>query len=244
MSLAGKAILVTGGSRGIGLAIASKLAADGARVMISGIEAEELKIACRTLGSQAQWMLWDIAAVEQAQERISEVARRLDGLDGIVNNAGLLTWADHEDMFHITPETWDQTMHVNFRGAFFACQAAAKYMIENGVQGTIVNTCSNTAFRDMDTAYGFSKWGVRGMTRGLALRLIRYGIRVNAVAPGPTSTSMMGCADGEMHAAEHIPMGRYCYPKEIADVAAFLLDDASSAMVGQVLVADGGELLY
>ena len=243
MKLEGKRVLVTGGSRGIGYAIAGRMLQEGAQVVITGRHRSALEAAADSLGAGARFLAWDSADVSAIPEKLDAVEAMLGGLDVLINNAGVLTAQDWDGMMAVTPESWDATMNVNLRGVFFLCQGAARRWIEGKQGGRIVNVCSNNAFRALDTAYAASKWAIRGLTMGMAKRLAPHGIFVNAVAPGPTSTSMMACADGETHAFAGAPLGRFSYPEEIAGVCAFLASEEAGSMVGQVLVADGGETL-
>lgn len=243
MKLEGKKALITGSSRGIGFAYAKKFLEEGAEVVITSRHADELTEAARKLGSQkVHALVWDTADLSVLQDNLAETVRLLGGLDILVNNAGVLTREDFSGMMAVTPETWDLTQNVNVRGVFFLTQAAAKYWMDNKQGGRVVNTCSNNAFRALDTAYAASKWAIRGLTMGMGKRLAPYGIFVNAVAPGPTSTGMLSCEEGAT-VPNDTPLGRYSYPSEMANICAFLASDDAGSMVGQVLVADGGETL-
>ena len=241
MSLNGKKAIVTGGSRGIGFAIARALTEKGAQVLITGRHEDTLREAAEKLG--AEYLVWDTAEIEKNEEMVSKAEKLLSGLDVLVNNAGIHRDEDFGGMLAVTPESWDETMNVNLRGTFFLTQTVAKRWIEEKHRGRIVNICSNNAFRAKDTAYAASKWAIRGLTVGMAKRLAPYGIIMNAVAPGPTSTTMLSCEDGETRLHGDAPIGRFSYPSEIASLVTFLASDETENIVGQVIVADGGELL-
>lgn len=243
MNLEGKKAIVTGGSRGIGFAIARKLIECGAKVVITGRHAETLEQAAEKLGGKDIYpLVWDTADLSVLNDRLNEAVGLLGGLDILVNNAGIHTEEDFSGMMSVTPAGWDMTQNVNVRGVFFLTQAAARYWMDAHQGGRVVNICSNTAYRALANAYGVSKWAVRGMTEGMGKALAPYGIFVNGIAPGPTSTSMLGRKEGET-VANHTPLGRYSYPCEMADICAFLASDEAGSMVGQILVADGGETL-
>ena len=243
MELKEKRIIVTGGSRGIGYAIAEGMIKEGAKVLITGRNEESLQEAIGRLGDNARYLVWDAADIPEIPEKLEKALELLGGIDILVNNAGILTKQDCDGFFAITPKSWDATMDTNLKSVFFMCQAVSKYWVDNKLTGKIINICSNNAFLSRATAYATAKWGVRGLTQGLAKRLAPYNITVNAVAPGCTSTSMLGAEDGEIRKADYIPMGRYTLPSEIADMCLFLASDKSKGIVGHILVADGGEIL-
>ena len=240
----GKKVLLTGGSRGIGLAIAKKMVEAGAEVLITGRNKDTLNKALETLdSSNMQSMVWDMRKIDAIKENFHMAVKILGRVDILINNAGVLTENDFSGLFAATPETWDYIMDINLKSVFFLCQAAARHMIDNKIHGRIVNICSNNAFRALDTAYAISKWGVRGMTMGLGKTLAPYGIIVNAVAPGITSTSMVKAQDNAYVEFSGAPLGRYSFPAEIADVVMFLASEAAGSIIGQVIVSDGGETL-
>lgn len=240
----GKKVLITGGSKGIGLAIAKKFVKKNARVVITGRNEESLKKACETIGGRGiDYTVWDISDISKISEQFTKVVNSLGGLDILVNNAGVLTKNDYGGMFAVTPETWDYTMNINLRSVFFLSQAIAEYMRDNGVRGRIVNVCSNNAYRAKDTAYAAAKWGVRGLTAGMGKALAPYGIIVNGVAPGPTSTTILGVEDNSEIKYDGCVLGRYSYPDEIADVVLFLAGEQAGSIIGQTIISDGGETL-
>ena len=241
MLLTGKKALITGGNRGIGFAIAKKFLALGAKVVLAGRDICALKDAAERLGDGAQFVCMDMRQVASFPEKIADAAKLLGGLDVVINNAGVVPASDRQGIFCLTEEDWDLAMDTNLKGVFFLCRDAAKYMLDNGIRGRMVNICSNTAFSPTTMAYGASKWGVRGLTMGLGRLLARHGILLNGIAPGPTSTRMMFAEDGETFLRKDIPIGRYSYPEEIASLAAFLASDEVSNLAGEVIVADGGE---
>jgi NAD(P)-dependent dehydrogenase (short-subunit alcohol dehydrogenase family) len=149
-----------------------------------------------------------------------------------VNNAGVVRLPESfPDQSR--EAAWDFIMNANLKGLVFAGNAAGELLSEQG--GVIVNIASDAGLRGVSDPYGLSKWGVVGYTRGLARKLAPKGVRVNAVAPGPVATQMMGCEDGIPKENEAQPMGRYSYPEEIADVVVFLASDASRAVFGQIV---------
>jgi 3-oxoacyl-[acyl-carrier protein] reductase len=197
---------------------------------------DETAEAIRAAGRRACPLAWDVADVSLAETRLAEAAELLGGLDILVNNAGVI----RGDAAHPTPTPealWDYTMDVNLKGLYFLCQAAAARMKAQG-SGIIVNLASDAGMRAAPNPYGISKWGVIGLTKGLAKQLAPFGVRVNAIAPGPVATQMMNWHPGEPIDAPNLPLGRYALPDEIAGVALFLASDDAAAVIGQTIVVN------
>ena len=240
MDFKGKNVLITGGSRGIGYATAAEFVKSGARVVITGRDEVQLSKAAESIGAYA--LKWDIADISIREEMLDEVYRLLGGLDVLVNNAGILRTEDYGGILSVTPESWDQTMDVNLRGTYFLTQSVLKRWIDSGNKGRVVFVGSNNAYRALDHAYALSKYAIRGLTTGLGKAMAPYGIYVNAVAPGPCTTTILGYEDGEVH-KDGSPYGRHALPIEIAKVIKFLASEDSGTMVGQTVIVDGGETL-
>jgi len=239
MSLTGKKALITGASRGIGRAIALAYAAEGADLVLTARSADALCDVAREiarLGRRVHCMSWDVRETSLVSQKLGQAWQAFDGLDIIVNNAAIVRLpADHPDP---TAEAlWDATMDTNLKGLYFLCEAAAERLPAQG-HGVIINLSSDAGTRGAPNAYGISKWGVVGYTKGLAKRLSAHGIRVNGIAPGPVATGMMECPDGEPADWPAGPLGRYALPAEIADVAVFLASASSRAVFGQTIVVN------
>jgi NAD(P)-dependent dehydrogenase (short-subunit alcohol dehydrogenase family) len=239
MRLEGKKALVTGASRGIGRAIAIAYAAEGADVAITARKLESLKDTANAIaaeGRRSHSMAWDVTAINRADEWFTEIKDNLGGLDIVVNNAGVLRLP--KDRPTQTPgDAWDYIMEVNLKALYFISQHAATLMQEQG-SGIIINIASDAGMRGASGAYGISKWGVVGFTKGLAKQVVPHGVRVNAIAPGPVATEMMNWHPGKSMAAPDLPLGRYTLPEEIAGVALFLASDDSAAVLGQTIVVN------
>lgn len=243
-SLAGKKALITGGGSGIGLGIARQFIGAGARVIIAGRTESRLIGACESLGDQASWIQWDVSKPEESPDIIRAASDRMNGLDILVNSAGVLTEHDWQDaFFDITVEDWDRLMNTNLKGVFFACQAFARFMIHQERKGHIVNIASEMAFVPNVNAYGISKWGVRGLTEGLGVLLGPKGICVNGIAPGPVCTSMIRWKEGDVNIHPDHPNGRWAEPDEIGKLAVFLAGSQGENIVGQCILTDGGHSL-
>ena len=191
----------------------------------------EAVVAC---GRKAYPMAWDIAEISHIDDQLSQAREQLGGLDILVNNAGVVRLPkNHEDQ---SPQAaYDYIMDINLRSLTFMCESAGTMMAEQG-HGIIINMASDAGLRAATNAYCVSKWGVVGYTRGLGKRLSKQGVRVNAVAPGPVATAMMGCEDGEPREHEGLPLGRFSLLEEVADVALFLASDLSRGVFGESIV--------
>jgi len=236
-----KIALVTGAGSGIGRAIATRLVADGARVIVTDVSGQQDELATE-LGDRATARHLDVA--DEADVRATEdwIRTEFGGLDLLANNAGIggATQPLHEDPV----QTFDKVLAINVRGAYLVLQAGVRLMLESG-GGAVVNTASIGGFRatPLNSAYIVSKGASVMMTRVAALEYATQNIRVNAVAPGVTHTPILDNAPADLleMLAGQVPQGRLGTPQEIANVAAFLLDDAESGHVtGQIWVIDGG----
>ncbi|MGB6537681.1 MAG: SDR family oxidoreductase [Xanthobacteraceae bacterium] len=238
-----KVALVTGAARGIGLATAKRFLAEGWQVALLDIDSETLESTHAAL-SQPENVLaicCDVADPAAVAGALVRVAQRFDRLDALVNNAGI---AIFKPILEVTYEDWSRVLAVNLTGPFLCAQAAAPLMRASG-GGAIVNVTSISGLRasTLRTAYGTSKAGLAHLTRQQAVELASYGIRVNAVAPGPVDTAMAKAVHTpEIRAAYHdaIPLNRYGLERELAEAIFFLCSDRSSYITGQTIAVDGG----
>jgi NAD(P)-dependent dehydrogenase (short-subunit alcohol dehydrogenase family) len=238
--LTNKVVLITGGSGGIGFAIAKKCLASGAKVIIAGTSEQKLNAKVKECDTQSiKALVLNLNDVSSFEAKIQEACGLFEEnrIDVLVNSAGV---NPAKKFFDITEKDFDTTMAVNVKGIFFMCQAMAKYMIENKIKGHILNLSSSSALRPAWGPYEMSKWTIKGFTVGLADTLIKHGIVVNAIAPGPTATPMLGKEEGDDLDLPNNPTGRYAMPEEIAELAVMLISDAGKLVVGDTLYATGG----
>ena len=244
-SLDGRLALVTGGGSGLGLAMARGLAEAGATVVLNGRTRSRLETAAAGLvadGFRAEIAAFDVTDSAAVTAAIGALEARLGGIDVLVNNAGMTRRAPLEGL---SDDDWRTVLTTNLDAAFFAARAVAPAMKKKR-RGAIINTCSltSTLARPAILPYAVSKGGLAMLTRGLAVELAPFGIRVNAVAPGYFKTDLTGvlAADAEFDTwlRKRTPAGRWGDPDELAGAAVFLASDAASYVTGQILYVDGG----
>ena len=237
--LKGKVALITGGSGGIGQAIARSFLRNGCQVIIAGTSEARLENVKKALEAvpALETMVINLKDVKALPERVDEAVKLFGHIDILVNSAGANV---HRDFFQISEEDFDNVLDVNIKGAFFMSQAVADYMIKHEIRGHILNITSSSALRPAKAPYAISKWALRGFTVGLADRLLPHGIIVNAIAPGPVATPMLGKSEKDSIAKPGQPSGRYAVPSEIADMAVMLASDMGNLVVGDTLYMTGG----
>ncbi len=245
--LKGKSAIVTGGSLGIGTAIALKLAEFGANVAINyrkhKVEAEEVIKKVKAMGRKGLVVQADISNFNDAGKMVDDVVKEFGGLDILVNNAGI-NWDGV--IWKMTEEQWDSVIDINLKGYFNYIRAAAPIFREQK-SGKIVNVTSINGMRGKfgQANYSASKAGIIGLTKTVAKELGKYGINVNAVAPGLIETDMMKQATEEVRkmAIDEIVLKRIGMPEEVADVVAFMCSEMARHITGEVIKVDGGQYI-
>lgn len=244
MLLDRRVALVTGGSRGIGRAIALALAREGADVAISYVSNEgaalEVIQGIESLGRRGLALRCDVSDFAAADNMVSEVAERLGKVDILVNNAGITRDAL---LLRMKEEDWDSVLDTNLKGVFNCTRAAAKVMLRQR-WGRVVNIASVAGFAGNpgQANYAAAKAGIIGFTRVVAKELGSRGITANAIAPGYITTDMTASLPEELKGEilKRIPVGRFGTPEDVAALVVFLAAPASGYITGQVFVVDGG----
>jgi NAD(P)-dependent dehydrogenase (short-subunit alcohol dehydrogenase family) len=243
MTASNRVAFVTGAARGLGLAAATKFLAEGWRVAMLDILGDTVRAAAKALDRPDAVLaieadVSDPAAVHKAVQQARDQFGRIDAL---VNNAGIAVF---KPILDVTLEDWQRVLAVNLTGPFLMTQAVAALMRDQG-GGAVVNITSISGLRasTLRVAYGTSKAGLAHLTKQQAAELGEYGIRVNAVAPGPVDTAMAKAVHTPEIRADyhdHIPLNRYGLESELANAIYFLSSDQASFVTGQVLCVDGG----
>jgi 2-deoxy-D-gluconate 3-dehydrogenase len=241
--LSGKTAIVTGASRGIGLAIAELFAERGANQVLVGAHPTVKEVPSRLAGGadRAMGVVADVSVAADVEAVVAAALARFGGVDILVNNAGIALLGKAESL---PQASWDRTLAVNLTGAFLMAQAAGKAMIGRG-GGRIVNVASQAAVVAIEehVAYCASKAGLLGLTRTLALEWARHRITVNAISPTIVETDMARVAwAGEVGEAvrRRIPVGRFARPDEIAAAVLYLVSGVAEMITGENLYVDGG----
>lgn len=242
--LDGRVAIVTGAGQGIGQGVALCLARAGAQIVINDTAQDRIAqtvAAIEALGAQALGVQANVTQASEVEHLVQETLGRFGKIDILVNNAGVVVVKSITDQ---TEADWDKVLSVNLKGVFLCCHRAVQEMIKQQ-QGAIVNIASIAAFHYTvpHVPYAASKAGVVALTRDLAYEVARYGIRVNAIAPGPIETPMMSSAltpQQKEGYAKQVPLGRLGQPHDIGNAAVFLVSDEASFITGTTLPVSGG----
>ncbi|WP_396446503.1 glucose 1-dehydrogenase [Actinomadura sp.] len=233
--VAGKVALISGGARGIGAAGARALAAEGARVVIGDILDDEGGAVADELGDAARYVHLDVTRPEDWAAAVETAVGEFGRLNVLFNNAGI---ANGAAINRFKLEKWQRIIDVNLTGPFLGIRAATDALIAAG-GGSIINNSSIEGLRGTSWAHGYvaSKWGLRGLTKSVAVELAPYGIRVNSLHPGLIRTPITEGIPDDM---VPIPLGRPGQPEDVASFVVFLASDESSFATGSEFVIDGG----
>lgn len=240
-ALIGKNAVITGGSKGIGKAIARKLVSEGASVIITGRNEKDLITASNEIGTK--YLVWDSSDSSMSDSFIKKCAELLGHVDILILNAGV---SFHEgNIMNVTEDGFDKQFDTNFKGVYFTAQKFLHYATESNIQANLLLTSSETSAACCDIPYGITKAAINSLVGALSRRFYQSGIRVNAIAPGVTLTNMTSSytniEGGNL--ANTSGAGRVFLPEEIAEVASFLVSEVSTCISGEVLFCDCGNHL-
>jgi 3-oxoacyl-[acyl-carrier protein] reductase len=245
LNLRDRVVVVTGAASGMGRAIARAADREGARLVLSDLDADRLKATAGELSGEVRHLRADVTRLPDIEAVFALAERDFGGVDGLVTCAGIITTTPSPE---VTVEEWDRVFAVNARGTFFTIQAALRRMIPRG-QGRIVTIGSDSyklgGGRIANIPYAATKGAVVTLTKGFARALVGTGVRINCVNPGPCDTPMHAPLTPEQRTmlAGRIPLGRMAQPEEIASAVLFLLSDAASFVYGESFNVDGGVLM-
>ena len=243
--LKGKTALITGGTSGIGYAIARAFLNSGADVIITSRSTERAEDSRKKLLEEtgadadrviaAELDISDVRSIETGLETILSSCH--NAVDILVNNAGTIAnvWLGNTD-----EETYDRILDTNLKGTYFVSQFVSGYMMKNKIEGNILCIASSSSLRPANNPYNISKWGERGLVLGMAKQLIKNGIVVNGIGPGPTATPMLLKDDSRGIHHKKLPVKRYTTAEEVANLAVFLVSDMARTIVGDIVYMTGG----
>lgn len=245
-----KVAIVTGAARGIGLAVAKRFVAEGAKVVLADVLERDGALEAKHLGESARFVKCDVGDPAEVTALVDATCKAFTGdIDILVNNAGIIHGAD---FLELKEEDFDRVLRVNLKGAFLVSQAVARRMVAQVAAGkkpgAIVNMSSINSVVAIPSQlpYCVSKGGIAQLTRVAALALAPHGIRVNAIGPGSIMTEMLATIATDSTAKRNVlsrtPLGRIAEPEEVASVAVFLASDEASYITGETVFVDGGRL--
>jgi NAD(P)-dependent dehydrogenase (short-subunit alcohol dehydrogenase family) len=241
--LTGRVAIITGGTRGIGRAIAEGFVASGARVAVASRKADacdETEQALRAMGGDAIGVPTHLGELDSLHTLVERTVDEFGRLDIVVNNAATPL---REDLGHFTPEAYAKSMDVNLRGPVFLVQEALPHL-QDSPSAAVINVISAGAFLHAPflATYAATKAALMSFTRSMAAEFAQWGVRVNALAPGAVDTDMMrkNTPEAQEQMASSSVQGRAAHPDEMVGPALFLASDAASFVTGQVVIADGG----
>ncbi|TFD87979.1 SDR family oxidoreductase [Cryobacterium lactosi] len=235
--VSGKVALVSGGARGLGAAMARRLVEEGAQVVIGDVLSEEGKDLAAELGEACRYVHLDVTRAQHWDAAVATAVDEFGGLDVLVNNAGIVNFGTVEEY---TLESWNTIIAVNLTGVFLGIKAAVPVIIRSKA-GSIINVSSTAGLQGYEALPGYvaAKFGVRGLTKAVALDLGKYNVRVNSVHPGAIATPMTAGLDLPQN---HVALHRIGQATEVANLVLFLASDESSFSTGAEFLTDGGEL--
>ena len=236
----GKVALITGGSGGIGKAVAKSLSMNGCKVIICGTNQRKLDKCVEEIGYGCKSVVLNLNDVYQFNNIVDKAYSYFGKIDILVNSAGIHNAGRFTSFVSTTPDEFDQIMNINVKGTYFFSQAVAKKMISTKTKGHICLITSQSSLEPAWSSYRLSKWAEKGMIQGMAQELLKFDIVVNGVAPGPTATTMQGYSQGDSIYTDTTPSMRYVMPEEVAETVKLLVSDNGNMIIGDTVYISGG----
>lgn len=241
--LNGKTAVIVGGTGGIGHAIAKGFLESGCKVIITGTNQKKLAETLEKFKDvNVKGMVLDLGKQGSFNDKVKEAVSIFGRVDILVNSGGV--HSENIDYWKMSEAEYDRIMDINLKGAFFLCQAFGKYMRDNAIKGHILLISSSRGSEPAYSPYGLSKWGLNGMTQGLAKLLLPHGIIVNAIAPGSTATPLLGIKEGDNLYCDENGMERYIIPDEVAAYARMLVSDMGNVVIGETIHVSAGRGVF
>jgi 3-oxoacyl-[acyl-carrier protein] reductase len=239
--LRGKKVIVTGGGKGLGFAMAKRFVSEGADVVIIGRKESVLKDSAKKIG--CKYLVYDIRDIQGMESIINKADEMLNGLNCLVNNAGISL---HEDSFlDVSESQFDEQFDINLKGVFFFTQQFIKHVNQKETDGMkkILFVSSETGMTVDERPYGLTKAALNSLIQGIACKFVKDGFRINAVAPGITASDMTGIKEnGDLYLSIS-PSERAYLPDEVAEIASFLLSEAANILNGQIIYTNEGRTI-
>lgn len=237
--LQNKTALITGGSGGIGFAIAKAFAKNGCNVIIAGTNIKKLESCAKDI-KNSKYCIINLSEISEIENGVQNAINCFGHIDILVNSAGIHSNKIFNNFLEVNESDYDTIMNVNLKGTYFVTQLIAKHMISNKIRGHILNISSSTALEPAWSPYRLSKWGIKGLTLGFAQQLQEFGITVNGIAPGSTATNLLNYREGDSLWTKDNKNQRYILPNEIAHYAVLMASSLGDMIVGETLYISGG----
>ena len=236
-----KVALISGGTGGIGLSIAKSLLESGCKVIVAGTNIKKLDL-IKKENPSFETIVMNYSNANEIDKEFSNAVSIFGEIDIFISSAGVHT--ENVDFWTMNPKEFQRILNINLEGTYFACQAAGRYMKEKGIKGHILLISSSRGSEPAWSPYGISKWGIKGLTQGLAQVLTPYGIIVNAIAPGTTATPLVGYKENDYIYTNENHENRLIMPDEVASLAKYLVSDSANMIAGETIHISGGRGIF
>ena len=240
--LKGKVAFISGGSGGIGMAIAKHLLDSGCNVILAGTNEQKLKKCVSGLPNGVKYVVINMNDVSSFDYKFQEASNLFGKIEIFVNSAGV--HSEKMNFWNMTEKEYDRILNINLKGAYFFAQSAAKYLRNNRLKGKLLLVSSSRGSEPAYSPYGISKWGLNGLVKGLAKELYPYQINVNAIAPGSTATSLLGYKNGDSIYTDDNSECRMIMPEEVGNLTNLLLSEAGDMINGEIVHISSGRGIY